>query len=276
MNSLNRTSRLVNNTPTPINCHTPLSSHAVADTGCTGHVHSPCLLPQLTAKGVNLMLPNKQRITATHTCLLDLPNVPIGARQGHLFNELAHPLLLIGLLCNHGCEATFTAQQVTISLPAMGKIVLEGSRDPITQLWTIDLTQRSISKQPRFLTYSNITASSAQRLPYQHQERTCPVFHAPCGSPVLSMWINAITNGHYLTWPGLTANLVKAHLPKLVATVKGQLHQQRQNIRSTKPKDTTTTIEDCNPPSEVPNDRTHLVFSSVVEIRNLIATDLTG
>jgi hypothetical protein len=59
--------------------------------------------------------------------------------------------------------------------------------------------------------------------------------HGAAGYPVPSTWIQAIESGHYNTWPGLTAPLVRKHLPKSPATVKGHMQQQRQGIRSTKP-----------------------------------------
>jgi hypothetical protein len=46
-------------------------------------------------------------------------------------------------------------------------------------------------------------------------------------------WVRAIHAGHFATWPGLTAELVHKHLPPSLATAKGHLDQQRQNIRST-------------------------------------------
>lgn len=99
--------------------------------------------------------------------------------------------------------------------------------------------------------------------------------HAACGSPVPSTWIKAINNGHFATWPGLTAELVRKHLPKSTATIKGHLNQQRKNIRSTQPKPESPL--DTSPASESPNERTHQVFAAVIATTTgEIATDLTG
>ena len=99
--------------------------------------------------------------------------------------------------------------------------------------------------------------------------------HAACGYPVPSTWTQAIDRGHFATWPGLTADLVRKHLPKSGATVKGHLHQQRQNIRSTHPVG--LPIEsDLLPASDQPNKSTHLVFSAITDAHDEIATDLTG
>jgi hypothetical protein len=97
--------------------------------------------------------------------------------------------------------------------------------------------------------------------------------YAACGSPVPSTWITAINNGHFATWPGLTADLVRKHLPKSMATVKGHLNQKRKNLRSTKPKPDTPL--DNQPISESPNKRTHQVCAAVYDTTGEITTDQT-
>jgi hypothetical protein len=101
--------------------------------------------------------------------------------------------------------------------------------------------------------------------------------HVMCGSPVPATWIQAIDNGHFLLWPGLTTDLVRNHLPKSPATVKGHQHQQRKNVRSTKAKiPSGTTEDDLKPTLNTPNLHLHHIFSSIIEVRQEIATDLTG
>jgi hypothetical protein len=97
--------------------------------------------------------------------------------------------------------------------------------------------------------------------------------HAACGSPVPSTWIKAIDSGHFATWPGLTANLVRKHLPKSTTTVKGHLNQQRKNLWSTKPKQAPLNNQ---PISESLNNRTHQVVAAVYDATGQIATDQTG
>eukprot|EP00957_Ditylum_brightwellii_P049819 3777019-Ditylum_brightwellii.AAC.1 len=58
--------------------------------------------------------------------------------------------------------------------------------------------------------------------------------HAAAGSPITSTWIDAISKGYYIMWPGLTADNVRKHLPKSIATSQGHLEQKRKNIASTK------------------------------------------
>jgi hypothetical protein len=51
------------------------------------------------------------------------------------------------------------------------------------------------------------------------------------------MWIAAITNGNFTSWPGLTERAVEKHLSKSTAKIKGHMNQQRMNARSTKIKE---------------------------------------
>jgi hypothetical protein len=58
--------------------------------------------------------------------------------------------------------------------------------------------------------------------------------HACAFSPLESTWLWAIQQNHFSSWPGLTASLVTKHLAKSLATSKGHLRMQQQNIKSTK------------------------------------------
>ena len=59
--------------------------------------------------------------------------------------------------------------------------------------------------------------------------------HGSLFSPVMSTMVQAIKNNHLTTWPGLSAKLITKNLPPVLATAKGHLNQERQNIQSTKP-----------------------------------------
>ena len=55
--------------------------------------------------------------------------------------------------------------------------------------------------------------------------------HACAYSPTKSTFLEAIKNGYFKTWPGLTYDLINKHLPDMVATSKGHLRQEQKNIR---------------------------------------------
>jgi hypothetical protein len=90
--------------------------------------------------------------------------------------------------------------------------------------------------------------------------------------------LKAIRAGHFATWPGLTEDLVRKHLPKEIATVKGHLSQRRKNLRST-----TTTINKYAPDVNALDDvapeaahvKTHQVFAAMVDVGKVYG-DLTG
>ena len=57
--------------------------------------------------------------------------------------------------------------------------------------------------------------------------------HVCMGAPVVKTYINAIKNNWLSTFLGLTVEAVKQHLPKIIQTTMGHMHQVRQNIRPT-------------------------------------------
>jgi hypothetical protein len=92
--------------------------------------------------------------------------------------------------------------------------------------------------------------------------------------------MNAIKQGHFKSWPTLTAPDVYKHLPKSLATAMGHMDQQRKNLRSTKHKHSKQQneddINDSNPPSD---DITNMAYANVVELSDVEGksySDLTG
>jgi hypothetical protein len=45
--------------------------------------------------------------------------------------------------------------------------------------------------------------------------------------------LQAVKDGHLITWPGLTEDAINKHLKLTPATAMGHMSQRRQNIRST-------------------------------------------
>ena len=57
--------------------------------------------------------------------------------------------------------------------------------------------------------------------------------YACMGAPVVKTYINVIKYNWLSTFPGLTVELVKWHLPKTIQTTMGHMHWLRQNMRPT-------------------------------------------
>ena len=85
---------------------------------------------------------------------------------------------------------------------------------------------------------------------------------------MVSTLIRAINNNWLTSFPGLTADGIRKHLPKSIQTTMGYMHKVRQNIRSTKVvtdseiieenKDKLDPSEDYLPPRTI-NNRDHIV-----------------
>lgn len=227
-------------------------------------------------------MPNGARIQATHTAELDLPGVPGQARQCHIFQELQQALVAIGQFCDHGLEAHFCKTHVRILRGTT--VVLEGTRNTDTGLWNMPLQQLPPT--------TSSSTSPAMEAPIQlanhvHEMRTkrdlVQYLHRSCGSPVTSTWLKAIEAGFFATWPGLTLDLVRKHLPKSIATAKGHMRQQMQGVRSTKPKMPPTQasthnnvpIDEFQPTSNSPT-RTNSYHMQAMEFTGQIFSDQTG
>jgi hypothetical protein len=159
-----------------------------------------------------------------------MPQLPLAARQAHIFPDLTNSALIsIGQFCDNGNEARFTQHHVTIQND--DAIVLTGTRDA-NGLWVLNL------KNDTTIAPTNTTNQHAANNVHEHrsQKDIVKYLHQACCSPVPSTWIKAIDAGHFATWPDLTSNLLRKHLPKSIATTKGHLRQERQGLRSTQPK----------------------------------------
>jgi hypothetical protein len=71
-------------------------------------------------------------------------------------------------------------------------------------------------------------------LRYKPDSKLAAYLHAAAGCPTKSSFIQAIQNGNFTSWPGLTADLISKHLLPTIATAKGHIRQEPKNLRSTK------------------------------------------
>ena len=104
-------------TATPLPSTSPHSYH-IADTDASthfGNMNTPCHDRIPTDTGIAALLPNNSRLQSTHLGLLPIYSLPTSARTIHLFKQFREPLLSIGVLCDHGCEAKICAKDVLIT-----------------------------------------------------------------------------------------------------------------------------------------------------------------
>jgi hypothetical protein len=94
-------------------------------------------------------------------------------------------------------------------------------------------------------------------------------------SPTKSALLQAVKNGHLVTWPGLTEKAINKHLKLTPATIMGHMNHRRQHIRSTSKTPITSDIEDIAATTANSGTNTHLVYAVLVD-QGQLYTDLMG
>jgi hypothetical protein len=82
--------------------------------------------------------------------------------------------------------------------------------------------------------------------------------------------LQAVKDGHLVTWPGLTEDAINKHLKLTPATAMGHMNQRHQNIIST----SKAPIGKQQPPEPDLGTKNHLVYAVVVD-QGQLYTDLT-
>jgi hypothetical protein len=172
-----------------------------------------------------------------------------------------HSLLSVEQLCDEGYIVTFKQTAVTICNPENSQI-LSGPRDLNTGLWCINLTQ----------TNKHIPEPIANNV-YELRNTGALVhyLHKDLFSPTKSAMLQAVKDGHLITWPGLTEDAINKHLKLTPAMAMGHMNQRRQHIRST----SKAPIEKQATPYTDLGTKTHLVCAVVVD-QGQLYTDLTA
>ncbi len=222
-------------------------------------------------------LPNGAIIKASHTTNLPFPSLSAKARRADVLPGLRHnSFVSVGKFADASYTTIFHphGKGVTVHQPGTFKVkllhkpVLQGWRDAngLWQLSRVPLrtTTRASGKQQE-------VASNVYTLPSIPQ--TAIYSHATAGFPIKDSWVKAIKNGHYVSWPGLTAKAVGKHFPESAETQKGHMKKQRQNVRSTKQK---IAVEDK---ADVELTRTiakQNILVKVVNAHDAVYSDQTG
>jgi hypothetical protein len=172
-----------------------------------------------------------------------------------------HYLLSVGQLCNEGYIVTFKNASVTVCNSQEFQI-LSGPRDLDTGLWRINLRQDNQYVH-------QAVANNVYEL--RNTGALVHYLHKALFSPTKSALLEAVKNGHLVTWPGLTEDAIHKHLKLTPATAMGHMNQRRQNIRST----SKTPIEEVPTNDTNLGTKTHLVYAVLVD-QGQLYTDLTG
>ena len=102
--------------------------------------------------------------------------------------------------------------------------------------------------------------------------------HATLLSPTLPTLVQAINNNHFVTWPGLTTNLIKKYLPKSIFTYQGHMKSEKQGLQSSKHQPSLDEEQDYFPTPQNPNVKSNQVCYALVKPESTTTAymDLTG
>ena len=256
--------------------------HAILDTGCTAHTlraDAPVLHSNPSAPKQVVGTPTGDTMISTASALIQNSNFPIEARQAHIYPKLAYKSLLsVGQLCDSGYAAVFKKNNVSIikedDVTITGPTQMSGYRDHNNnQLWVTDINENGTSTKNA--TSQNKQVNSVFKMRTLRDLVT--YHHQSVWNPVVKTWTRAIDRGHFATFPGLSSKVVRKHLQPSIATAKGHMTKERQNIRSTKDPNNkpTVTIKKNLESKEFTNTAT---FKTVdfKDATGKISTDLTG
>jgi hypothetical protein len=207
-------------------------------------------------------LPNGATMESSHTADLDIPKLNAAASKAHVFPGMSNQSLLsVRKLCDEGYIVTFKQASVTICDSEKSQI-LSGPRDLNTGLWRINLKQ----------TNNHIPEPIANSVYELHNTGALVHYlYKALFSPTKSAMLQAVKDGHLITWPGLTEDDINKHLKLTPAMAMGHMNKRRQNIRST----SKAPIEKQPTPDTDLGTKTHLVYAVVVD-QGQLYTDLTG
>jgi hypothetical protein len=199
--------------------------------------------------------------------LPNLHHLSKAARKAHIFKDLHSALLIsLGQLCDNDCTITLNKQSLQVI--KNNKVIMQGTRNVTDGLWDIP-----ISPSPSLQHRSNVIITKDKT-----KTELIQYLHACCFSPSSSTFIKAVRNGNFITWPGLDTKLIHKYLPDSIATAKGHLDQEQQNLQSTKEPTIPTLDEDFFPTSPEPTTTTNeccaVLFPFVP--KHVGYTDLTG
>jgi hypothetical protein len=161
-------------------------------------------------------------------------------------------------LGDEGYIVTFKNASVTVCNSQKFQI-LSGPRDLDTGLWRINLRQdNQQTHQPVANTVYELRNTGAL-VHYLHK--------ALC-SPKKSALLQAVKDGHLITWPGLTEDAINKHLKFTPETAMGHMNQRQKNIRYT----SKAPIVEVPPTDTDLGTNTHLVYAVLVDQGQLART----
>ena len=115
----------------------------ILDSGATSHfllTTAPTTNKQAALNPLHVTMTDGNQVQSTHTCELDILQLPMDARDGHIVPVLsAHSLLSIVKLCKVGCDVTLS--KIRCKVKCRGQLVMRGSKYTRTGLLFVNINQ---------------------------------------------------------------------------------------------------------------------------------------
>ncbi len=185
--------------PQYLNALTIAANEAIADTGATAILimdNAEVDNKRAATKPLKIYLPNSTMIWSTHVCDIIILRLPM-ILTGHIVPSLKIASLIgIRPLCKAGCKVLFDNKKCEVSYNK--KVILTGSKDPSTDLWTMPIPRGGVGTTP---TLDNADLVSA------HKMFSCQEGHAyaPANAMVLgSLFPSAMTGLPFVAAPTLS------------------------------------------------------------------------
>ena len=259
---------------------------AIIDSGATGHYgSSEGEWIQTKTPSTNVVgLADGTPVAASVKALLPYPDLPTETRDGDIIPGLKNDLLSVKRLADaklttilHDKGAEVYPNNALTIIATTGPI-LRGCRDK-AGLWRVSRpNQNNATKAIR---WNDITAQPRENVNAVYDlpsiGNAIRWHHASLGFPTKDTLIKAINAGFLKTWPLLTQHNVAKHFPDSHETTMGHTNQQRQGVRSTKPKPNivaaTAAAVTATNTQQTP---THAITATVYQFTHTIYSDQTG
>ena len=205
------------------------NTHAIADTGATSifvMAGTPMKNIHSTMDPLTINLPNGEIVHSTHICDISIPGLPM-ILTGHIVPGLSMASLMgIRVLCKAGCKVIFTDMKCEVR--CKNKDILNGIKDPTTDLWTLPITPMAINetgchdlgkdqcnqKNPHpfaWAAFPHSVRTRANAVKFSHQS-LC--------NPTISSLMKALKKGFLKGCPDLSEELVTKYLNPSPATAQ--------------------------------------------------------
>jgi len=195
-----------------------------------------------TMDPLTINLPNGEIIHSTHICDISIPVLPM-ILTGHIVPGLSMAsLMVIRVLCKAGCKVIFADTKCEVKYK--NKVILNGIKDPTTDLWTLPITPMAINEMG---SHESGKDHCDQKTPhpvnwaaFTHSVRTranaVKFSHQSLCNPTISSLMKALKKGFLKGCPDLSEDLVTKYLNPSPATAKGHMKRPKKGIRSTRTK----------------------------------------